>query len=105
MDRRALLPYLFLVVLYALIALFIHACYTLWYSNIPERVLLLQNYLESIGEVTVTIVCVLGMLVVLIGGIILYKLKFIDKTWLIVYCVGPPILGFILSQITYLISF
>jgi hypothetical protein len=105
MDKKAIIPYIFLVGLYALIACFVHACYTLWYSNIPERVVFLQSYLDSIGELTCIVTCVLGMLLALLGGIVLYKLKFIDKTWLVVYCVAPPILGFILSQVIYLISF
>jgi hypothetical protein len=105
MNRKALILYLLLAGLYAMIACFVHACYSLWYSNIPERVVFLQHYLDSIGETALLGACAFSMLLVAVGGVLMFTLKLIDRTWLIVYSVVPPMLGFILSEMVYLISF
>lgn len=105
MKKIIIAPYLFLLSCYVGLVGYLYACFTLWYSDIPERIAVAQHYLQFTADAILAVIGAIGILVVFTGGIVMYKIQVINKTWFMVYLITPLILGLMLMEIIYLMFF
>jgi hypothetical protein len=102
MKRAAIFPFVFLTALYAIAAGFLYAGWATWYSDIPERVVVLHNLVNF--SVVLLIVLAGVLMAVIAGVVVMYNLNFINKTWLAVYIVAPIPIGIMLVEMFLLFA-
>lgn len=104
MKRSLIAPLLLMALMNTFGAHMLFACCLMWYSSVPEEVIFAQHQSGFASEFPGALFVGVALIVINAINIVLYQLKYQSLTWLLVFVFVPPVIAFLILQISFWMS-